>query len=176
MAAGSRRWVNLFLALFLPILAIDGFRPIGATHAWLEERIDYVLDVTGLWQGPWRLFGPDVDNMNLRLVAKLQFANGTSTEWRSPEWPEWSALRKFIGARHMNYFSNTLKAGQEPAWQGLCAYLGRTERPAGSTTRLASCELQLVGGVIPDPDVRVVPAEPYLVFDPPDVIYRWSAQ
>jgi hypothetical protein len=172
--ASNRTRVNVFLALFLPILVIDGFRPLGRAHAWLAEQLNVPLTITGLWQGPWRLFGPDVDKVNLRLSAIVQFADGATATWASPEWPDVSAWQKFIGARHTNYFANILKAGQEPAWDGLCAYLARTlPHPQGKPVPVAQVTLVLRGADIPPPETPA-PAGPYLAFDPPNPIYQWK--
>lgn len=171
--AGNRTRVNVFLALFLPILVIDGFRPLNRAHAWLADRAHYALTVTGLWQGPWRLFGPDVDKVNLRLAAVVQFADGATANWQSPEWPEVSAWSKFIGARHTNYFANTLKAGEEPAWDGLCGYLARTlPHPQGKTVAVAQVTLLLRGADIPGPETPT-PAQPYVTFDEANPIFTW---
>ena len=171
---GPRTRVNVFLALFLPILAIDGFRPINRLHQWLEDRVDYVLDITGLWQGPWRLFGPEVDKVNLRLSAVVTFADGATASWGSPEWQDVSAWTKFVGARQTNYFANILKAGEEPAWDGLCAYLARElPHPLGKPAPVAQVVLYLRGAEVPPPETPT-PAAPYLAFDEPSPIYTWK--
>jgi hypothetical protein len=172
--AGNRTRVNVFLALALPILVIDGFRPLNSAHAWLAEKLHYPLTITGLWQGPWRLFGPDVDKVNLRLSAIVQFADGATATWASPDWPAVSAWRKFIGARHTNYFANILKAGEEPAWDGLCSYLAHSlPHPQGKSVAVVQVTLLLRGADIPDPD-KPTPAEPYVAFDEPNPIYQWK--
>jgi len=169
-----RRAVNAFLAVFLAVLAIDAFRAAGSTHQQLKDAIDYPLDVTGLWQGPWRLYGPGVDKDNLRVRAEVTFADGATASWTSPDWSRVSALRKFALARHMNYFSNALHAGKEPAWDGLCAFLARTMRhPQGKPARATEVALSLRGALIPPPSAMMLPAGPYLAFDTWQVIWVW---
>lgn len=161
-----RRIINAFLGLWLAVMVIDGFRPLNDAHAWLAETIHYPLTITGLWSGPWRLFGPDVDKVNLRLDADIELADGTHVPWHSPDWPHVSAWHKFTSARETNYFANILKAGQEPAWEGLCKYLARQQaKPVASVT------LILRGADVPPPD-HPTPAEPFVAFDPPNPIYR----
>lgn len=171
----SRAGVNVFFALWCAVLAIDGFRACTPPHAALASGLDEVLRRVGLWQGPWRLFGPDVDRQNLRLAATIQFADGAVATWQSPDWTTVSAAEKFYRSRRTNYFGNTLKAGQEPAWVGLCAFLARTTpHPAGATgVKVAAITLVLRGAIIPDPDDKQVPAEPYLQFDEPAPIFEW---
>src|SRR5512135_636991 len=89
-----RRYVNAFLVIWIAVLAIDAFRPINAAHRWLEDRvIDYPLDITGLWQGPWSLFR-DVPRDNLRLSARIEFADGAIATWDSPDWASIAAPGK----------------------------------------------------------------------------------
>ena len=167
--------MNVFLALWLPVLALDGFRPCTTPTQALEKKLNYVLVKTGLWQGPWRLFGPEVDRQNLRLTAQIVFADNTAVEWQSPDWTQVSAFEQFYRARRTNYFNNLLKAQMEPAWAGLCAYLARTTpHPGGQPSAVASVTLILRGAVIPPPVEPLVAAGPYLVFDEPAPIYQWK--
>ena len=175
--AGKRTRVNVFLAVWLSVLVLDGFRPCTGVHRVLEDKLDHVLVVTGLWQGPWRLFGPEVDKINLRLAAQIHFADGATAAWQSPEWTDISGLEMFYRARRTNYFSNILKAGQEPSWEGLCAYLARTvPHPAGKPVAADGVVLILRGAIIPPPDPdHLLSSSPYLAFDEPSPIFTWKA-
>src|SRR5262249_35055964 len=108
MSGEHQRWVNVFLAGFLVVLAIDAFRPVNDAHQAAKDVINLPLVVTGLWQGPWRLYAPDVDKDNLRLKADLVFADQATATWSSPDWAQLSALQKFRLVRHMNYFNAIL--------------------------------------------------------------------
>jgi hypothetical protein len=170
----NRRRVNVFLVGFLAVLAIDAFHPIGDAHQALKDAIDYPLDITGLWQGPWRLYAPDVDKDNLRLRADLVFADQATASWSSPDWARRSALQKLVAARHMNYLNNVLLAGKQIEWNALCAYLARTvPHPQGKPVPVVQIKLMLRGARIPPPSERIVPAAPYLAFDPWDEIWVW---
>ena len=173
-AALRRRWVNLFLAGFLVVLLVDAFRPLGAAHQGLKDALDLPLDLTGLWQGPWRLYAPDVDKTNLRLRAEVVFADRAIATYHSPDWSRRSVWRGYVEARHVNYFNNVLLAGKEPAWDALCAYLARTlPHPEGKPAAVVEVTLSLRGAAVPPPGEPVVPAAPYLTFDPWDVIWVW---
>jgi hypothetical protein len=170
----NRGRVNLFLAIFLPILVIDSFHRCSPLAPVANELNDDLLAPTGLWQGPWRLYAPNVDNINLRLAAEIQFTDGAIATWHSPEWDQMSALSKFRHAREMNYLNWILTAGRELEWGGLCSYLARTTpHPTGGRARVESVSLVLKGAIIPDPDETQVPAGPYLQFDAPQVIFVW---
>lgn len=161
----------MFLVGFLLVIAIDVFHACGAR---VSDAINPALVVTGLWQGPWRLYGPEVDKVNLRFQAEVEFADHAVATWRSPDWPRWSAAGKFVAARHMNYFGYLLRA-EAPAWDALCAYLARTVRhPDGQPVAVARVTLSLRGALIPSPDDRVVPPGPYLDFDPWQVLRVWT--
>lgn len=172
--AASRVRVNVFLAIFLPVLALDAFHRCSADEEIAAQLNDRVLAPTGLWQGPWRLYAPDVDNINLRLTAEIHFADEAVATWQSPEWTELSALEKFRRARMINYLNWILTAGREVEWDALCAYLARTTpHPKGGAAQVASVSLVLRGAIIPDPDEKTVPAGPYVAFDEPQVIHVW---
>lgn len=177
MTRRSRRpLVNAFLIGFLALLAIDVSHPLGCNQP-IKDAINLPLLVTGLWQGPWRLYAPDVDKDNLQLKADLVFADQATATWSSPDWARLSAARKFVLARHMNYFNAILLAGREPAWDDLCAYLARTvPHPQGRAAPVVQCTLSLRGAKIPPPPEsgdKLVPAGPYLAFDPWEVIRDW---
>jgi len=170
----SRRWVNGFLAVFLPVLLIDAFHTLNDSHQALKDAIDYPLDITGLWQGPWRLYAPDVPNDNRRVRAEIVFADQATATWSSPEWSQRSALYKFVEARHINYLNSLLVAGKELAWDGLCGYLARTvPHPQGKAIAVAQVTLSLRGARIPPPSEKLLPAGPYLAFDDWQVIWVW---
>jgi hypothetical protein len=176
MAATSPRWVvNLLLAVFVPVLLVDAFHPGCAAHQAAKDALNPALVVTGLWQGPWRLYAPDVGKDNLRLRAEVVFADGAIATWRSPDWPAQSALARFVEARHTNYFNAILLKDREFAWDALCAYLARTRRhPDGKPAPVASVRLAIRGAVIPPPTERIVPAGPYQAFDDWAPIHTWS--
>jgi hypothetical protein len=171
----NRGRVNLFLGIFLPILAIDSFHRCSPQAPLAQELNDDLLAPTGLWQGPWRLYAPDAGNRNLRLSAEIRFTDQAVVTWHSPEWSEMSALSKFRHAREINYFNFILSAPGQLAWSTLCGYLARTTRhPTGGNARVESVSLAVKGAMIPDPEEAVVPAGPYLEFDPPQVDYTWK--
>lgn len=171
-----RRYVNAFLVAWIAVLLIDGFRcrPIEKVHQRLKDRIDYALDVTGLWQGEWTLFA-EVPRVNLRFSAQIEFADGATARWDSPDWRDTSAAHEFFAAREMNYYRYLLKAG-EPAFDGLAAYLARTvPHPQGKPAAARAVTLFVQGAVMPPVDERRVPLAPYAEFDPPQPIYTWKA-
>lgn len=166
-----RRYVNAFLVVWLAILLIESFRPLQK----IDSAIHPALDVTGLRQYPWRLFA-EVPRVNLKFSATLQYADGTTAHWDSPEWRDVSAVGKFLAAREMNYFRNLNLFDDETfpeVASGLCAYLARTMPGKSGPPR--SVDLFLSGALIPDIDERRVPQEPFAEFAKPIPIFGWKA-
>lgn len=174
MTRRSRRLlVNAFLVAFLAVLGVDGFRACNGAHQTAKDALNLPLLVTGLWQGPWRLYAPDVPKDNLRFKADVVFADQATATWTSPDWVDVSALRKFVLARHLNYFNNLAPAGA-PAWNGLCAYLARSvPHPQGKPADVVQVTLSLRGAKVPPPGERPVAAAPYLAFDDWEVVTVW---
>jgi hypothetical protein len=170
-----RRRVNLFLAGFLAVLAVDAFHTVNDAHQAVRDGLDVPLVLTGLWQGPWRLYAPDVDKDNLRLKADLVFADQATATWSSPDWSQLSPLQKFRHAREINYYNAILLADRQTAWDALCAYLARTvPHPEGKAIAVVQVTLSLRGAKIPPPDQRAVPVGPYLAFDEWEPIHVWK--
>lgn len=171
----NRQLVNVFLAVFLVVMAVDVFVPASEANDGPKDKLNTVLVVTGLWQGPWRLYAPNVMKDNLRLRAEIVFADQAVATWDSPDWSKHSVLRRFIEVRHINYFNAILLAGREVAWDALCIYLARTvPHPEGKAVAVAGVRLLLRGATIPSPADKPVPAGPYLEFDDWQVIWPRS--
>ncbi|HEX2692009.1 MAG TPA: hypothetical protein VHN14_35615 [Kofleriaceae bacterium] len=171
----KRLLVNGFLAVFLMVMAIDVFVSQSESGEGPRDAINTLLVWTGLWQGPWRLYAPDVDNINLRVRAEVMFADHATATWNSPDWSQRSALHKFVGARHINYFNAVLLADKQVEWNALCAYLARTlPHPQGKAVAVEQVRLLLQGAIIPKSSEKRVPAGPYLDFDPWSEIWVWK--
>jgi hypothetical protein len=70
----ERILTNVFLFTLLTLLTLDawpsdwiGGRPVRI----VQWKIDALLDVTGLWQGPWYLFAPDPPGQIVFVTATL---------------------------------------------------------------------------------------------------------
>jgi hypothetical protein len=174
-----RKYVNAFLGVWLAVLAVDAFRPLVGAQRSIDDAIHPVLDAAGLRQYPWRLFA-DVPRVNLRFSATLEFPDGTTTRWDSPDWRDRNAASKFFVARWMNYYRNFNLFDDETFPQiasGLAAYLARTvPNPHGGTAPARAVSLFMTGAPIPDVHVRHVPPEPFAEFDThPIPLLDWKA-
>jgi hypothetical protein len=106
----------------------------------------------------------------------VTFADHAVASWRSPDWSQMSGWQKFWRFRHMNYYGNVLKDGQQAAWHGLADYLARTVgHPQGKKVPVVSVVLSLEGAVIPAPGGgAAVAAVPYLVFSEARPFHAWG--
>ena len=174
----DRRIVSAFLGVWLAVLAVDAFRPLVGAQRQIDDAIHPALDIAGLRQWPWRLFA-EVPRVNLRFSATLEFADGATAHWESPEWNDIGALGKLTRMRELNYFRN-LNLFDDDSFPlvagGLCAYLARTvPHPQGKPGAARAVTLFLRGARIPDIEERIVPAAPFAEFDKPIPIFPWRA-
>jgi hypothetical protein len=149
-------------------VVVSGFVVLDAAPRWgvartLAERIDPVMDVTGLWQGPWTLFAPDVDKVNMRVSAQVVFLTGVKTVWRSPDWERMSAWERFESFRYQEYVDNIRSDDNAGAWIPLARHLARM-LPSRTTGPVVKVTLTRLWAEIPPPEERFLPARPYTEF------------
>lgn len=82
---------NVVIVTFIVVITIDALPSTCTAHQRLKNTLDPALDMTGLWQEPWRLFAPEPDTINTRLSAVILFDDGSQTQWNSPDWQAFSA-------------------------------------------------------------------------------------
>jgi hypothetical protein len=158
----------LFFATLIVLDATPRFGVIGA----IAEAIDPVMDVTGLWQGPWNLFAPDVDKTNVRVSADIVFTGQHKTEWRSPDWNLMAPWERFISFRHQEYVDNIRQDSNSGGWTALARYLAGSVGPRGGG-RVLRVTLRRHWATIPSPRARELPAKPYVEFADSYEFHRW---
>ena len=141
-------FANVVIVVLLPLLALQGAPPIDWAWSWAQksppEEPDPVantmetwtgplLDVTGIWTGPWWMFAPTPDNTNHRIRAEIEYFDGTRVLWRSPDWPELSCWRRFQLSRDlelMDQLGGALDKSPDKMalWSALADYLSRRHR------------------------------------------------
>lgn len=122
-----RLGTNLFLVALLFLLAADALPPFGRVHQQLKDAIDPLLDVTGLWQGDWGLFAPEVLKRSGRLSAEIRCANGETLVWQSPRLNTLPLTERFLRFREGEYYDTIRNDDSAGAWESLADYLARTE-------------------------------------------------
>lgn len=154
------------------LIVLDASPRVGLL-AELAAVIDPVMDITGLWQGPWNLFAPDVDKLNVRVSAQIVFASGQQTAWRSPDWERMSVGDRFLAFRHQEYVDNIRLDDNAGAWVPLADYLSRTVVPpkSGPVLRVT---LTRHWAEIPPPETHPLPARPFTVFKDSHAFFHWD--
>jgi hypothetical protein len=91
----QRQIVNLFLLVLLSAFVLDVIptKEYQCFHflSQIQKDLDWYLDVTGLWQGPYYLFAPTPKNQNTRISAQIVYPENSNLEtrivyWKSPKW------------------------------------------------------------------------------------------
>jgi hypothetical protein len=129
----KRQATNLFILSILVLFTID-VAPFEILQD-LQAGIDSFLDITGLWQGPYYLFCPDVDKENIRLSAWITYKNNknvTATSknktrelliWQTPDWTTMSPFQKKRHFRQIEYYDNIRLDDNQALWKPLAQHL-----------------------------------------------------
>ena len=170
--------INTFLVLIITVVLIDGMPSSTLLHRKAKALIDPVLDVTGIWQGSWQLFAPNVDKENSRVEALLVFEDGTKRKWTSPDWTQMGLWDRFRHFRHMEYYDSIRMDGNRGAWDALARYLVRNiKHPHGKELQASRVELTRIWAPIPPPKKdQLLPAKPYLRFRKRYRFHTWGQQ
>ena len=118
---------NLFICVLLFLMVADAMPSFGSFHQRIKEWIDPVLDITGLWQGDWTLFAPEVVKRNARMSAEILCTNGVTLLWNSPMLHELSIPERFLAFRDGEFFDTIRNDSESGAWESMADYLARTE-------------------------------------------------
>lgn len=155
-----RLLANLFIAIMLVIMLLDGMPSTGAHHDRAKNWLDPWLDATGLWQGQWALFAPEVLKRNARVSAALEDSSGFTLRWQSPAFQDLSVIGRFRAFREGEFFDNIRNNDYSGAWESVADYLARTEFPAGvSGQTLVRVRLRRHWWDIPPPGKGMLPPE-----------------
>ncbi len=124
------RWrlyaVNTLIAAFLLSLAVDA---LPHTPLALRLRFQRLLVPLGIAQGPWNLFAPQPDRMNLRVRAEITYRDGVRRDWSAPNWQEQSPLARWTSHRRHTWIDRLVTQEAAPVWEQWCRHLARELRP-----------------------------------------------
>ena len=147
---------NALIVFFVAMGLIDATPITSGAHARLKDAVDPILDITGLWQGDWRLFAPDPRSVTVTVSARF-FGDGVSLEWNSPNWRELSLPEKFFLVRHTKFYDGLRLDQNSGAWAAFAAYRLRQLPPS---VRQGIVRLELIRSwkETPDPSREWIPA------------------
>lgn len=157
-------FANVAIVFLVPFLAIQGMPPIDSlwnwairpapaaevefepvssetpVADWLVGKTVPLANLTGVANSPWSMFSPAPDATNHRLRAKIEYRDGATVEWRSPDWPQLSCWRRFWTSRELEYIDKLSYGSSQDRWFAFADYLAaqnrRNPEPAGAPQRV----------------------------------------
>jgi hypothetical protein len=121
----KRRTQSFLIFIFVVLEVIDVTPEFNKPIVWLRKQIDPILDLSGLWQGPWSLFAPDTDKINTRVSAEVLFSDGSISYWNSPEWVGMSATQRFLRFREAEYYDSIRNDSNSAGWPSFADWVIR---------------------------------------------------
>lgn len=116
---------NTLIGALLFALVVDALPSLFPGHRRLDAMLDDVLDVTGLWQGNWQLFAPDVDRINTYVEAVVVYADGSTWSWTTPDWRDRSWWETLHQSRHPKLADNLRRDEYSEVWPSLARHVLR---------------------------------------------------
>lgn len=148
----DQRWLyasNAFIGCWLVLTFLDAtpFLPNPIRRATAEP----IVKALGNWQTHWDLFGPNPDHVNSHLFAKLEYADGVTTEWHAPDWRSQSRWERFGNHRYHRYIETVLDPGFAEAWPALTKHILKEQVPKdGRTDSPRRIIVMVRDGLVPD--------------------------
>jgi len=148
-----RRWgMNALVALVLALMLLE---TTPGVPQWLSWRPHMLAEGLGLWQFTWSMFTPEPDNENHRLHATIEYYDGHTAQWRSPEYRAESWWQRFVGHRRSEYIDEIHSPWYGPAHPGFARWLTDLHRQdASEAGRPKHIEIYVETTDIPDPRIR----------------------
>lgn len=114
-----------FAGVVAILMVLDGSPVFSETQDRIKQAIDPVMDVSGLWQGSWRLFGPSVHKQNGYIVAEFALRDGSRVRWRSPDFERRTLTDKFVQGRLPKLYDNLRRDRYRAAWRPFAEWVTR---------------------------------------------------
>ena len=102
--------------------------PVTNWHFELKKIFSPYLYSIGLWQGNWKLFGPEPDKVNVTVSLELVFADGTTLVLDTPQWRELSAWKRLCLFRESEYVDELRVDGNSCIWPPYVKYMREITR------------------------------------------------
>ena len=149
----SRRVANVFQATLLFVLLSSGLPTLHPAQDALRGALDPLVDGVGLWQSQWELFAPEPDKVNVRVVGFVEFADGVTAGWRSPDWRSMSAAARFRHFRLAEFVDGIRLDSNRGAWPAFARWVAReVQHPDGGDAPPVRVTLWRYWVVIPEPE------------------------
>ena len=133
----KRGFTNLFIAVLLLLLLVDGLPATHYGHRRLKTILSPVVSRLGLWQWNWRLFAPNPDHINTWIEAKVTFSDQSVWTWKTPDWQTRELPEKFIQGKLPKFWDLARMDDYKQIWPYLADYAVRlAPRPSNKVTPL----------------------------------------
>ena len=162
------RWrkglANALIAVIIATIAIDAMPQVTLFQSKAQEKIDVVLDVTGYWQGAWTLFAPNPDRLNERLYATVEFDDGRTATWSSPDWRAMTPLERFTSFRRLEYFDDVAGSATPELFGRLADFIVTEVAPPSPNAQPVRVTIDVSRNVMENPQISFEPIDAYLDF------------
>jgi hypothetical protein len=126
LARLKRIAINAFIALIVSFMVIDS---LPQSPQAVQLAIQTIVRRIGIHQGPWNMFAPTPDRLNLRLRAEIRYRDGERAEWSSPEWRQQPLSERWLKHRHQEFGEMIIMQEGMPALEPWTRHLARSLRP-----------------------------------------------
>lgn len=156
-----RRIVSGLIILVLAVMSIDALPSNTRFHDELKERVDPLVDLTGTWQGSWNLFSPNPDSRNEELFATIDYSDGSSQTWSSPDWRSRSPFHRFLSFRELEYYDNVVSGASPRLFARLADHILESV-PAAPGALVETVTIEVRWSRIDDPEREFAGLDGYL--------------
>jgi hypothetical protein len=118
--------INAFIAFVVTCIVIDS---LPQAPQAMNLAMQPIVRRLGIHQGPWNMFAPTPDRLNLTLRAEITYRDGKKAEWSSPDWRHQPLWDRWIKHRHQEFGEMIVMQEGAPAVEPWARRLARQLRP-----------------------------------------------
>ena len=118
--------INALVAFVVACMLIDS---LPQSPEAVQLAIQPLVQRIGIQQGPWNMFAPTPDRLNLRIKVEVTYRDGKKAEWESPYWRDRSLGERWVKHRHQEFSEMIITQEGAPALGPWMRHLARSLRP-----------------------------------------------
>jgi hypothetical protein len=118
--------INAFVALAVAFMLVDS---LPQSPEALKRAIQPIVQPLGIQQGPWSMFAPTPDRLNIQVSAEITYRDGQQAIWTTPEWREQPLGKRWVMHRHQEFSDTIIMQESMPALEPWMRHLARSLRP-----------------------------------------------
>ncbi len=160
--------VSLLSLMLIPSVVPSRFR--------LRQWADRLACMLGVWQSPWNMFAPEPDRSNKRLLAEIEYQDGSKATWTSPDWSTTSVAWRYQYARYTEYLDAIDSGQHDNALDAFAEHLARISHPQQKDVPAKRVVISRTSADIAGPNPNgFPPRKNKQVFDPPKPWFEYEA-